>query len=56
MKEKIETLIHLGMCPDEAKEFCRSIYNEGADNTIYFIDQDNWRDDYETVPFESLIK
>lgn len=55
MKERVELLIKLGLNSEQAEAFCRGIYNEGANNTKKNNDDENWRDDYETVPFDSLM-
>ena len=56
MKDRIELLVKLGLEPHQAEAFCRGIYQEGANNTKKYNDDENWREDYETIPFDSLIE
>ena len=56
MKERIKLLVKLGLELYQAEEFCRGIYEEGAENTKKYNDDENWREDYETTPFDSLLK
>lgn len=54
MKERIELLVKLGLNPKHAEDFCKGIYQEGANNTKKYNDDENWREDYYTIPFDSL--
>ena len=55
MKQLLQKLIDKGFTEQEAYNILREAYYTGAKNTSRIDDDEDWREDYETIDFHAII-